>query len=123
MIREGGMAEENAIEMRVMMARWESLCARWALDDAEEASLLGGAAFAGPVGKAASWRASSMEQRMRLLVELGAALDALLGDDYRICVWLRRPRESMGGKCPIEVMGTSVEWIRSLHRAASDFVG
>ena len=116
------MAEENAIEMRVMMARWESLCARWALDDGEEAALLGDASLVGPVGEVASWRASRMEQRMRLLVELGAALETLLGDDYRICVWLRRPRESMSGKSPIDVMATSVEWIRSLHRAALDFV-
>jgi hypothetical protein len=62
------------------------------------------------------------EQRMRLLVDLGVALDALLIDGHKVCYWLRRPRESMGGRSPIEAMSTSVEWIRQLRGIALDFV-
>lgn len=116
------MAYEDAIEMRAMMARWEALRERWALDSGEEAALLGHATLGGPVGDVASWQASRMEQRMRLLVDLGVALDALLIDGHRVCYWLRRPRDSMGGRCPIEVMSTSVEWIRQLRGIALDFV-
>lgn len=116
------MANENAIEMRAMMSRWEELRDRWALRPHEEAGLLGGAALRGPVGEVASWRAPRMEQRMRLLIDLGVALDLLLIDGDRINYWLRRERDSMGGRSPIEVMSSSVEWIRQLRGVAQDFV-
>ncbi|THD34450.1 MAG: hypothetical protein E7773_14775 [Sphingomonas sp.] len=116
------MAREDAIEMRAVMARWDALRERWALDADEEAGLLGGAVLAGPIGEVASWRAASMEQRMRLLIDLGVALDALLADGVKVCLWLRRPRDSMGGMSPIDAMSSSVEWIRSLRKAALDFI-
>lgn len=116
------MAYEDAVEMRAMMSRWEALRERWALDAQEEAGLLGGGALDGPIGEASSWRAARMEQRIRLLVELGAALDALLIDGHRVCFWLRRPRDSMGGASPVEVMSQSVEWIRQLRGVALDFL-
>ena len=122
MTTEGRMADEQAIELRAMIARWEALRERWALDTHEEAGLLGHSALDGPVGEVASWRAPRMEQRMRLLIDLGAALDALLVDGHRVSYWLRCPRESMGGRSPIEAMSTSVEWIRQLRGVAQDFI-
>ncbi|MES2096791.1 MAG: hypothetical protein V4459_08510 [Pseudomonadota bacterium] len=115
------MADENAIEMRAMMARWESLRARWRLEAHEEAGLLGGAALTGPLGDVASWHAARMEQRMRLLIDLATALDALLVDGARIRNWLRRPLESTGGRAPIDAMASSVEWIRQFRGVATDF--
>lgn len=122
MTKEGRMADEDATEMRAMMARWEALRESWALDAGEEAGLLGGASLDGPVDVVASWRPQRMEQRMRLLIDLGAALDVVLRDGHRVCYWLRRPRDSMGGHSPIEVMSSSVEWIRQLRGVALDFV-
>ena len=109
------------MELRAMMSRWDSLRARWALTPYEEPQLLGGTGFAGPVGNIASWRPARMEQRMRLLLDLGAALDALLVDERRIRAWLRRPLASLDGRRPIDAMSTSPEWIRALRRAALDF--
>lgn len=122
MTREGRMADEGTMEMRAMMARWEALREQWSLDAGEEAGLLGGTGFEGPVGEVASWQAPRMEQRMRLLIELGGALDVVLGGGHRVCLWLRRPLPSMGGMSPIEAMSSSVEWIRSVRGAALDFV-
>ncbi len=116
------MAEEDALEMLAMLSRWEGLHARWGLDSDEEAALLGGSAFAGPVGDIESWRSSRMEERMRLLIDLGSGLDALLVDEDRICSWLRRRIDLLGGLTPIEAMSSSIEWIRSLRRAALNFV-
>ncbi|RYY26138.1 MAG: DUF2384 domain-containing protein [Sphingomonadales bacterium] len=121
MIEEGHMAEESATEMRAMMARWETLRQHWALEPHEEAGLLGDSALTGPVGEIASWRASRMEQRMRLLIDLGAGLDSVLGDRERIRAWLRRETQSFGGRSAIEVMTSSVEWIRQLRRVTWDF--
>ena len=55
------MADEDAMEMRAMMARSEALRERWSLDAQEEASLLGHAALGGPVADVASWRALRLE--------------------------------------------------------------
>ena len=121
MIREGRMANEDAIEMRAMMARWETLREHWALKPFEEAGLLGDAALAGPIGSVTSWQAVRMERRMRLLIDLGSGLDTLLVDERRIRAWLRRETESFGGLSPIGAMSSSVEWIRQLRRAAMDF--
>lgn len=115
------MAEESAIEMRAMMARWDALRERWALEPHEEAGLLGDAALTGPIGDVGSWHAPKMEQRMRLLIDLGAGLDSLFEDEQRVRVWLRRKTASFGGATPIEVMTSSIEWIRQLRRVTWDF--
>lgn len=117
------MADENAIEMRAMISRWDATRRRWALEDYEEAGLLGAAALAGPINEPASWGAPKMEQRMRLLIDLAAALDTLLVDETRIRDWLRLPLRSVGNRAPIEAMSSSVEWIRALRNAALDFAG
>lgn len=116
MIEEGHMAEESATEMRAMMARWETLREHWALEPHEEAGLLGDSALTGPVEEVASWRASQMEQRMRLLIDLGAGLDSLLLDRDRIRIWLRRETHSFAGRSAIDFMSSSVDWIRHLRR-------
>lgn len=115
------MADENEIEMRAMMSRWEALREHWALAPDEEAGLLGDSALTGPIGKAESWHAARMEQRMRLLIDLGAGLDSLLEDQERIRSWLRKESSSLGGHSPIVAMGSSIEWIRQLRRVAWDF--
>lgn len=116
------MADRRAMETGVTMARWDELRERWALDADEEAGLLGGGALDGPVGAAISWRPQRLEERMRLLADLGGALDVLLIDGCRIRCWLRGRRHSMGGHSPIEAMSSSAEWIRRLLGVARDFM-
>ena len=116
------MAQEDQMEMRAMMSRWEVTRARWALSPAEEAGLLGGTGFSGPVAEAASWNAVSLERRMRLLVELGDGLELLMRSEMDIRRWLRRPMPSIGHCRPIDVMETSVEWIRRFRDAVQDFL-
>lgn len=119
-LRENGMAEENALEMRAMLGRWSEVSRRWGLDADEEAGLLGDARLTGPVGDPRSWEAGRMERRMRLLNDLAAALAGLFGDEARVRQWLRRPREALSGMSPIEAMTCSVEWIRMLREACTD---
>lgn len=116
------MADENAIEMRAMISRWDATRRRWGLEDGEEAGLLGHDALVSPMTELASWAAPKMEQRMRLLIDLAAALDALLADETRVREWLRCPLRSVGNCTPIEAMSSSVEWIRALRNAAREFV-
>ncbi|WP_176500224.1 antitoxin Xre/MbcA/ParS toxin-binding domain-containing protein [Sphingomonas sp. HMP9] len=116
------MADENAIEMRAMISRWDATRQRWGLEDCEEAGLLGHDALVSPMTGLANWGAPKMEQRMRLLIDLAAALDALLVDETRVREWLHRPRRSVGSHTPIEAMSTSVEWIRAFRNAAREFV-
>ena len=116
------MAQEDQMEMRAMMSRWEETRARWALSPDEEAELLGGTGFAGPVGEAKSWHAGRLEQRMRLLVDLGNSLESLMRDETHVRRWLRRPMAGIGHRRPIAVMASSVEWIRNLRNAVQDFL-
>lgn len=116
------MALEDQMEMRAMMSRWETTKARWALSPAEEAALLGGTGFGGPVGEAASWNAIALERRMRMLVELGHGLELLMRSEMDVRRWLRRPMPGIGHCRPIDVMESSVEWIRMLRDAVQDFI-
>lgn len=116
------MAQEDQMEMRAMMSRWEETRARWALNADEEAELLGGTGFAGPVGETESWAAVRLERRMRLLVDLGNALEALMRSDADVRRWLRRPMAGIGNRPPIDLMGSSIEWIRTLRNAVQDFL-
>lgn len=116
------MADEDTMEMRAMMSRWETTRARWALSPDEEAELLGGTGFAGPVGDASSWGAGRMERRMRLLVDLGDGLDRLMRSEADVRRWLRRPMPGIGHARPLDVMGSSVEWIRRFRDAVQDFL-
>ena len=115
------MADEDAMELRATMARWEAVRCRWALDAEEEAGVLGGTGFAGPVGEASSWRPAALERRVRLLVSLGDALEILFRDEARIRGWLRRPCGMLGGNRPIDAMSSSVEVVRLLRDAAEAF--
>ncbi len=117
---EDQMSERHAKELRTLLALWEELIEHWALDADEEAGLLGGASFAGRIGDIASWHASSMEQRMRLLIELGSLLDDLLSDHERIRRWLRRRQPSLR-QSPIDAMSSSVEWLHWLRHTALSF--
>lgn len=115
------MAEEDAMELRATMARWEMVRARWALGPDEEADLLGGTGFSGPPGRPASWRPATLERRIRLLVSLGDALDVVLRDEARVRAWLRRPCVIIGDQRPIDAMATSTVFIRALRDAAEAF--
>lgn len=115
------MTEDEPAELKETLSRWESVRERWELSGREEAALIGVGGFSGNLGDTTSWGASRLARRMRMLVELAAALDALLVDGARIRAWLRRPRRSMNGRCPLDVMSSSEEWIISLLNAALDF--
>lgn len=117
------MAVEDAMELRATMARWEAVRARWALNPADEAGVLGGTGFEGPPGEASSWRPAQLERRIRLLVSLGDALDVLLRDEARVRAWLRRPCPLIGGQRPLDAMSSSVEFVRVLRDAAEGFAG
>lgn len=115
------MADEDAKELRATMARWEAVRVRWALNPDDEADVLGGTGFGGSPGDPASWRPATLERRIRLLVSLGDALDALLRDEARVRAWLRRPCALIGGQRPLDAMSSSVEFVRVLRDAAEGF--
>jgi hypothetical protein len=115
------MFEHHAKELRTTLALWDNQTEEWALSAEEEAGLLGSTAFAGPLTHAASWGASHMEQRLRLLTDFGATLDSVLIEQQCIRIWLRSPRDSLQGLSPIQAMSSSVEWIHLLRRAALEF--
>lgn len=116
------MADEDNMEMRAMLARWEAVRLRWDLNPIEEAGLLGAPRLVGPVCEARSWASGGMERRMRLLVDLGDGLDLLMRSEADIRHWLRRPMAGIGGRRPIEAMATCADWIRCLRDAVQDFV-
>lgn len=110
------------MELRVIISRWEGVRAGWRLTEDEEAGLLGGTDFAGPIGEATSWKAPKLEQRMRLLIGLASELEELFVDEHRIHAWLRRPVDTEGGHRPIDLMSISPDWVRAFRRAARHFV-
>ena len=116
------MANENQIELRLVLERWKAVREHWDLNSEEEGSLLMGSGFSGPVEYVHSWGAATMERRMRLLIDLSGALSSLFNDEERVRKWLRRPLDSASGRNPIQAMSTSTEWIRTLKRGALDFI-
>ena len=115
------MAHEDAMEMRAMMSRWDTTRARWALNAEEEAGLLGGIGFSGPITDITSWSTVHMERRMRMLVDFANALDRVIDDETRVRAWLRRPSPLLDARRPIDAMSASIEFIRALRMAAEGF--
>jgi hypothetical protein len=99
--------------LRGVIARWDAVVIRWALDGCERTALLGGGAE-GSVTDVATYRLPTAERRMRLVVELELILERVFADEERTRTWLRQPNRNLGGRTPIEVMAQSPEWIRWL---------
>lgn len=96
--------------LKAVLARWDAIVIRWALDPEERSMLIGGFR-PGPVDSVESYELLCGEQRMRLIVELEPVLVRVIGDEQLIRHWLRAANANLGGRTPIGVMASSPEWI------------
>jgi hypothetical protein len=115
------MADEDQIELRLVLERWKAVRAQWGLTFEEEGGLVRGSGFSGRVGEVNSWGAAGMERRMRLMIDLSLGLSTLFVSEDRVRNWLRQPLRSAHGRSPIEAMSSSEEWIRFFKRTVVDF--
>lgn len=101
----------DATSLAAVLDRWDALVEHWGLDGEEREMLIGGV-VTGPIDDVASYQLEAGERRIRILVELEPVLTRLHGSRRRVRAWLRASNANLGGRTPMKVLSSSIEWGR-----------